>query len=144
MDIEIRTPRTNEEWEQYYDLRYRILRAPLNQPRGSEQNEGDLTGQHFALFENKELMAIARLDQSSVKITQVRFVAVESALQGRGYGKLIMDATEKQAKIDGNEKMILHARDYAVDFYLRLNYTVIEKSYKLFDVLQHYLMQKEL
>jgi hypothetical protein len=40
--------------------------------------------------------------------------------------------------------MILHARDYAVDFYLKQNYTLIEPSYKLFDVLQHYLMEKML
>jgi hypothetical protein len=38
--------------------------------------------------------------------------------------------------------MILHARDYAVDFYLRLDYTLIEASHKLFGVLQHYLMEK--
>jgi len=40
--------------------------------------------------------------------------------------------------------MILHARDYALNFYEKLGYQKIEKSYKLFDVLQHYLMTKNL
>ena len=48
--MEIRAPKTDQEWEAYYNLRYKILRAPLNQPIGSERNDGDLTGQHFALF----------------------------------------------------------------------------------------------
>jgi predicted GNAT family N-acyltransferase len=144
MGIAIRSPKTESEWEQYYDLRYRILREPLGKERGSERNEGDQTGIHFALYDNKQLKAIARLDNAGEKSAQVRFVAVETALQGKGYGRKIMEATEIAAKHSGSEKMILHARDYAVEFYLRLGYKVIEPSYKLFDVLQHYLMEKEL
>lgn len=140
--MEIRSPQTESEWEAYYDLRYRVLRKPLNQPLGSERNEGDATGIHFALFNDEKIVAIARLDQASPKISQVRFVAVDDTAQGKGYGRIIMEATEAKSKDLGNEKMILHARDYAVDFYLRLDYKVVEKSYKLFDVLQHYLMEK--
>ena len=144
MGIEIRSPKTKEEWEAYFDLRYRILREPLNQPRGSEQNDGDSSGEHFALYEANKLKAIARLDQSEQGVSQVRFVAVETAQQGLGFGRMIMQATETRAKEIGSQKMILHARDYAVDFYLGLGYALIAPSYKLFEVLQHYLMEKEL
>jgi predicted GNAT family N-acyltransferase len=144
MEIEIRIPRTKEEWEDYYDLRYRILRAPLNQPIGSEKNEGDETGIHFALYENGDLKAIARLDEMDMDTAQVRFVAVEGNEQGRGYGKLIMYAVEREAYEKLYRKMVLHARDYAVNFYLKLDYKIIEPSYKLFDVLQHFKMEKEL
>lgn len=142
--VEIRTPQTEQEWNAYYDLRFRILREPLNQPRGSEKNDGDATGIHFALFENNILLAIARLDHSDSSVAQVRFVAVESNQQGKGLGKKIMLAVEEAAKNQQVEKIILHARDYAVDFYLNLGYTLIEPSYKLFDVLQHFLMEKKL
>ncbi|MBU2020264.1 MAG: GNAT family N-acetyltransferase [Bacteroidetes bacterium] len=144
MEIEIRIPRTEDEWEDYYDLRYRVLRAPLNQPVGSEKNEGDETGIHFALYEDKDLKAIARLDEVDMDTAQVRFVAVEENEQGKGYGKLIMYAVEREAYEKLYRKMILHARDYAVDFYLKLDYKIIEPSYKLFDVLQHFKMEKEL
>jgi predicted GNAT family N-acyltransferase len=144
MGIEIRSPKTEAEWELYYDLRYRILRKPLGKERGSERNEGDETGIHFALYDNQQLKGIARLDNAGEKSAQVRFVAVETTLQGKGYGRKIMEATEIAARHSGSEKMILHARDYAVAFYLRLGYEVIEPSYKLFDVLQHYLMEKAL
>jgi predicted GNAT family N-acyltransferase len=143
MKIEIRTPITPKEWEDYYDLRYKVLRQPLNQPIGSERNDGDLTGRHFALYDDNILRAIARLDQADENISQVRFVAVNTDVQGKGYGRLIMEAVEDKSKSLGNTKMILHARDYAVDFYLKLDYKIVDKSYKLFDVLQHYLMEKE-
>ena len=102
--------------------------------------EGDALGQHFALYENGILQAIARLDTSEPGIAQVRFVAVELTTQGKGFGKLIMNAVEQKAKADGNSKIILHARDYAVKFYEKLDYTLLGESYKLFDILQHYLI----
>lgn len=139
---EIRTPLTDQEWETYYQLRYDVLRAPLNQPPGSERNEGDATGIHFALYEDGTLRAIARLDQAEPNVAQVRFVAVNSNCQGKGFGKQIMKAVEETSIARGDFKMILHARDYAVEFYKAQNYVVVEKSYKLFDVLQHYLMEK--
>lgn len=142
--MEIRAPKTELEWEEYYDLRYRILRKPLSQERGSEKNDGDATGEHFAVFEDSKILAIARLDYQENKTAQVRFVAVEENLQGKGIGKIIMKEIELQCKKQKIEKIILHARDYAVDFYLKLDYIIIEKSYKLFDVLQHFLMEKEL
>ena len=144
MSIEIRSPQTDAEWNDYYDLRYRILRKPLNQPLGSERNDGDSSGVHFGLYDEGVLKAIARLDQAEPQIAQVRFVAVEQASQGKGYGRQIMQATEQTAQKRGDREMILHARDYAVDFYLRQEYRVVEKSYLLFDVLQHFLMKKEL
>jgi len=140
--MEIRAPKTTQEWEDYYDLRYRILRKPLGKPRGSERNDGDGTGIHLALYDDEVLKAIARLDQAEPGISQVRFVAVEENQKGKGFGRLIMKAAEQKSKALGNSKMILHARDYAVDFYLKIGYTTVKKSYKLFDVLQHFLMEK--
>ena len=36
-------PRTTQEWESYFDLRWRVLREPWGQARGSERDDlGDL------------------------------------------------------------------------------------------------------
>lgn len=140
--MEIRTPASPAEWEAYYDLRYRILREPLGKERGSERNEGDEAGIHFALYDKDVVKAIARLDKVSDAVCQVRFVAVESNLQGSGMGKKIMEAVEARGKAEGYEKLILHARDYALPFYEKLGYTLLGPSYKLFDVLQHFEMEK--
>jgi GNAT superfamily N-acetyltransferase len=144
MEIEIRSPQTALEWEEYYDLRFRILRLPWNQPRGSERNEGDQTGIHLALHESDKIKAIARLDISGEREAQVRFVAVELSEQRKGFGRLIMEAAEKIARDRGDQKMILHARENAVDFYKSLDYKIIEKSHLLFGKIQHLLMEKDL
>jgi GNAT superfamily N-acetyltransferase len=142
--VEIRTPKNEQEWNAYYDLRYRILRQPLGQAIGSERNEGDTTGIHFALYEEHVVKAIARLDLQEKQVAQVRFVAVETDVQGKGFGKKIMLATEKEALNRGCKLLILHARENALPFYEGLGYKLIEKSYLLFDQIQHFYMEKEL
>ncbi len=143
--MEIRPPETAHEWEAYYDLRFRILRAPWNQPRGSERNEDDKTEQHFAVWIDGKAVAVARMDRTDKNGTvQVRFVAVDNSYQGKGFGKILMQAVERAAKGQGNGKLILHARENALPFYKVLGYSIVEKSYLLFDEIQHYLMEKEL
>lgn len=147
MGISIRTPATEEEWDAYYELRYRVLREPLKKERGSERDDGDATGVHFGLYEQdgRLLRGIARLDQPLPKVAQVRFVAIDTEVQGRGYGTILMKSIEARALDRGDMLMKLHARDYAVRFYARkLGYRTIGASYKLFGVLQHYEMRKVL
>jgi GNAT superfamily N-acetyltransferase len=144
MEIVIRAPKNEIEWEQYYDLRYRVLRQPWNQPRGSERNEGDATGVHFALFENDKIAAIARLDINPENRGQVRFMAVESSIQRKGFGKQIMLAIESYCKAQNSSEIILHAREIAIPFYESLNYKLVEKSHLLFNEIQHFLMNKKI
>ncbi len=143
MEIEIRSPKSEVEWEQYYSLRYRILRQPWNQPRGSERNEGDEIGLHFALYENEILKAIARLDINDEKSAQVRFMAVETEIQRKGYGKQVMLAVESYCKSISISEIILHAREVAIPFYESLDYQLVEKSHLLFNEIQHHLMSKK-
>jgi GNAT superfamily N-acetyltransferase len=144
MEIEIRAPKNEVEWEQYYDLRYRILRQPWNQPRGSERNDGDLTGTHFALYQNENLKAIARLDINNAESAQIRFMAVETGTQRKGFGKHVMLAIEKYCKSTKIHEINLHAREIAIPFYESLNYQVVEKSHLLFNEIQHFLMTKKI
>jgi len=142
MEIEIRSPKTKSEWKNYYDLRFCVLREPWQQPRGSEKNVGDATRIHQVLFEYDSIKAIARLDISGVDEGQVRFVAVETNAQGKGFGRRIMKEAESISISRGDTQMILHAREVAVGFYINQGYQLVEKSHLLFDKIQHYLMQK--
>ena len=91
----IRRPKNTIEWQKYYDLRYRVLRLPWNQPPSSVQTPEDETAEHFALYDHDELRAIARLDKLDNHKAQVRFVATEPNYQGQGYGKELMLAIEE-------------------------------------------------
>lgn len=142
--MEIRSPKTANEWEEYYDLRYRILREPWRQPRGSEKNEGDATGMHFGLYDSNQLLGILRLDSMEIGISQIRFMAVETSNQGKGIGENLMLFAEEISKNRGDKKIILHAREVALGFYNKLGYQLVEKSHLLFGEIQHYLMEKSI
>jgi len=139
----IRTPNTQEEWDEYYQLRYQVLRAPWKQAIGSERNEGDETAQHFAFFEEGKIIGVGRLDYMSEVIAQVRFMAIAGNRQGEGIGKKLMQHMEEIAVETGRTELILHAREIALPFYKNLGYTITEKSHLLVGEIQHFLMRKK-
>ena len=54
-----------------------------------------------------------------------------------------MTAMENHSIDSHCKKIVLDAREGAVDFYKKLGYQVAEKSYLLFDEIQHFQMQKD-
>jgi len=143
--MEIRTPKNNLEWELYYDLRFKVLREPWHQPKGSERNDADAYALHLAYFENDMICGVVRLDtHGSETQAQVRFMAVAPDKQGSGIGKKLMQAAEQKALQLGFSKIMLHARENAVKFYQSINYQIIEKSHLLFEEIQHFKMEKQL
>jgi len=142
--MEIRSPKTEKEWEEYYLLRFTILRKPLGQPEGSEKNDGDKSSQHFALFLDDKIVAIARLDHINSSTAQIRFFAVDEEHQGKGYGEKLLKAVEITAQKNKIQQIILQSRENAVHFYRKNGYREIEKTHLLFGEIQHYLMEKVL
>jgi ribosomal protein S18 acetylase RimI-like enzyme len=118
------------------------LRAPWNQARGSERNEGDETAKHFAFFDNESIIGVGRLDIMPNNVGQIRFMAVSNQQQGKGVGKTLMLHMESMAKEANCNEIILHAREIALPFYKKLDYRIVEKSHLLFNEIQHYLMRK--
>lgn len=146
MSIEIRSPKSDAEWEQYFELRYKILRAPWYQPKGSERADDDPDAIHAALYENGAIQAVGRIHLSSEDELQVRFMAANQASQGKGYGTLILKYLEEQGleKYPAINQIVLQARDNAVEFYLRNGYEIVNPSFLLFNKIQHYLMRKSI
>lgn len=141
--MEILEPTTPEEFEQYYLLRWEILRAPWGHPRGTEKDDQEDLALHvMAKDETGACVGVSRLQLNSQKEAQVRFMAVREDQQGKGVGRALMNYLEEKAKKDGIEKIVLQARENAVPFYLSLGYAVVEKSFKLWDIIQHYKMEK--
>ncbi len=56
-------PNTAQEWEQYYDLRFTILREPWHQKKGSEVLPDEDQAHHVMAVdvETDELLGVARL-----------------------------------------------------------------------------------
>ena len=142
--VKVRTPESGAEWEAYYELRWRILRAPW-QKTGCERDETDDSSIHrMVCREDGKPLAVGRLHRLDEHSGQIRYMAVESGCERRGYGTLVLTALEQAATAIGIEKTILHAREHALPFYRHHGYKTIEPSFLLFDEIQHYLMTKNL
>ena len=72
MSFELRSPEGPDEFDQYYDLRWRILRAPWQQPRGSEQDEWEDEAVHVAAFISGKLVGTGRLHRTADDRAQIR------------------------------------------------------------------------
>lgn len=142
--IKVREPKTKSEYQKYYDLRWRILRKPWNQPEGSEKDELETHSIHRMAWEKGKPIGVGRVHFNSSKEAQVRYMAVEEDLRGRGVGTILLEELEKTAKRKGADHMVLNARESAVDFYKKRGYRIIGKAHTLFGVIPHYKMRKEL
>ncbi len=136
-------PSTPEQFDQYYELRWRILRAPWKQPRGSEQDIMEEDSFHLMVVDtNHKVIAVARLHLNSPQQAQIRFMAVETQKQRTGVGKMLLFALEKKAKEWGAEEIIFDARANIAGFYKRYGYVTIAPGHTLFDSIHHYKMHK--
>ena len=131
-----------KQFEKYYELRWEILRKPWNQPRGSERDDMEDKAIHIMACDGNKIVGVARLHFNSIKEAQIRYMAVEEGYRRRGIGSMMLRRLEEMAKEKGAEYIILNARENAVNFYKKNGYSIIEKSYVLFNEIQHYKMMK--
>lgn len=140
----IQPPKTPEDFEKYFELRFRMLREPWGEVRGSEIDDEEDNSYHLMAITDNELVGVARLQFIEPNITQLRYMAVDDKCQGQGIGRLIVKHMENYARRQSAQQVILHARENAVGFYQKLDYQMIEQSYLLFGCIQHYKMSKTL
>jgi N-acetylglutamate synthase-like GNAT family acetyltransferase len=142
----VRIPATSQEWEQYYNLRFTVLREPWGQLKGSEVLKDEDEADHAMIVESEtnEIVGVARMQTNTPTQGQVRCVAVSPNVQGKGVGKLLMKYLEDVAKEKGIKEIVLDARENAVKFYQSIGYVIFEDSYLLFGEIQHYKMRKDL
>jgi len=144
MDIVIKQPESPEELERYYDLRWRMLRAPWGEPRGSEIDEIEDRCFHIMVTNDETVLGVGRLQYNAADEAQIRYMAVEKGYEGNGIGRMIVNALEQEAINKNVSTVMLDAREPAVGFYQKLGYSIEKKSYVLFDEIQHFRMIKQL
>ena len=96
------------------------------------------------ILDNGKVIACGRLQDNGEGLGQIRYMAVDSDYQGKGLGKLIVIKLEEEARNINIRTVELQARENAVEFYKSQGYAVKETSFKLWDIIQHYLMTKNL
>lgn len=140
---QVKQANSQQELQAIINLRYRVLRQPWNKPieTASDELETDSINAYIS-DEDGNLMACGRLQNNGDGVGQIRYMAVDANQQGKGLGKAICLFLEAKGKTIGLKKIELQARENAVEFYKRNGYTIKEKSFVLWDIIQHYLMEK--
>jgi thioesterase domain-containing protein len=139
---QLRSPETAQEWQQYYQLRWQILRAPWQQPKGSEQDDLEAQAFHQMLITAEgEIVAVGRLHKLAQEGAQIRYMAVAPEFQGKGAGGKVLKALEHKAAQWGCSYLQLNARESAMAFYLRHGYQQLGPAPALYGI-EHHVMQK--
>ncbi len=142
-NILIRPPQNTKEFDEYFALRWKLLRKPWGQPFENRSEASELHSRHYVAVSGQgAIVGCGRLliiDRSTV---QVRSVGVDERLRGRGIGKKLMLHMEHEARSSGHTRVFLQARENAVPFYQSLGYRILEKTHLLFNEIQHYSMEK--
>ena len=145
ISVKVRSPQSDEEFAQYYDLRWRVLRAPWGGPRGSERDELE-TEAHHAMFcaPDGNLLAVGRLHFNAPDEAQIRYMAVDEQARGQGHGRRIVQYLEAEARACGAAAIMLNAREEVVGFYAALGYEVVGDGPTMFGTVKHSKMRKTL
>ena len=111
----------SREWDCYFRLRWLILRKPLGLLPGSEQDDLEFNAHHRGIFsfDQSQCFACGRLQSTSHKIGQIRYMAVHSKMQNKGLGTLVLTSLEQAAQQLNLDAVFLNARENAQHFYLK-------------------------
>jgi len=138
------SPLTDNEFKNYYALRWQILRAPWKQGKGSEKDEFEESSIHRMAVLCNEIIACGRLHFIDQQTAQIRYMAVADAFKNSGIGRSILISLEEAARDNKIKTIVLDSREIAVNFYEKHGYQVLEKSHLLFNEIQHYKMLKNI
>jgi len=141
----IEAPRGDADWEAYYALRWRLLRAPWGQPAGSERDAFEAAACHrLARTPEGEIVGVGRIHRLDARSAQVRYLAVDESWQGRGIGARLLACLEGEAAAWAVTQVVAQVRRGAEDFYTARGYARTGPGPTLFGTIRHVWMAKSL
>ena len=140
----IRSPESEEEWQNYFIFRWELLRKPLGMSKESLEDDIEDSSYHLmGINDENDVIASGRVHFNNKKEAQIRYMAVKDSYKRKGIGSEIVIRLEDYATSKGAERMVLNARENALSFYLSLGY--IEKGpYQSDTGIPHSKMEKNL
>ena len=125
------------------ELRYKVLRKPLGMIYTEDQLAAEHDEIHIVAVLSDAVVGVVVLKELDADTLKMRQVAVDVNYQKSGIGKEMVLFSEQFAQENGFKVIVLHARDVAKDFYLKLNYEVVSDEFIEVGI-PHYEMKKEL
>ena len=117
------------EYDSALRLRYQVLREPLGLELGAQDTDADSIELMLGAFIDLRLVGFLMMRTISPDLVQMRQVAVDPTIQGRGMGRSLVDAFEAEARKAGATEIIMNARLTAQAFYEKLGYETYSEPY---------------
>ena len=140
----ISSPDNKRHWQDYYLLRWKVLRKPWGQPKGSEKDALEKKSIHRMALCAEKIIGVGRIHQVSSTVAQVRYMAVDMDFLGQGVGSAILASLEEAGKAMNIDNIQLNSRETALNFYQKKGYRIEKKAHMLYGEIPHYLMSKPL
>lgn len=132
-----------KEYQQMVELRNEILRKPLGLTFDEKELAREKEDILIAAFEEDKILGCCLLTKVDSQCVRLRQMAVQNNLQGKGIGAAMMNYAENVARDAGYNKIIMHARKTAMDFYKKLGYKVVGEEFEEITI-PHIIMEKKL
>lgn len=133
----------SNEYKQMIDLRYAILRQPLGLNFSEEELLKEKDNILIAAFDEDKILGCCMLVKHDRNTLQLRQMAVNNNLQGKGIGASIMSFAESISKDKGYNKIVMNARNNAIGFYEKFGYKVKSEEFIQYNT-PHHVMEKVL
>lgn len=89
----------------------------------------DEQAMHYGGFVNNKLIAVVSLFKAGADF-QFRKFAVQKDMQGKGYGRVLLQFITDFAKAEGGTRIWCNARDTAYEFYTKAGFTPIGEPFQ--------------
>lgn len=137
----------NEQLEMCLNLRREVFVKEQAVPEELEVDEWDVPEancRHILILTDGVAVATARLIRYDAETAKMQRVAVRNSVRGQGYGRIVMEALEEQARELGFSYSVLDAQVTARPFYERLGYEAVSEELFYDAGILHVRMKKKL
>ncbi|GIQ79952.1 hypothetical protein KIPB_005955 [Kipferlia bialata] len=143
IEVEVcEVPHGSSEYIEALALRDAALRVPLGLSIKDDDLSDEVNQRHFAMRQVGSPALIGCLSavpyEGAVKLRQM---AIADGFRRQGLGSLLV--TRVEALLKGEERIIVHAREYALGFYTQLGYHTVGDRFVEVGI-PHFRMEKEL
>lgn len=144
--ITIKIPQTRDDFKAYYELRYKVLRAPWGQPKDTEKDDYEPISQHFMAIDdaNGKVVGVIKMFEKTDGVGWVSHLAIDPAYQKKGVGRLLMDSVEQAAREKGFHVIGCMSRLNTTAYFERLGFRTAGLPTHYFGTTQVLWMEKEL
>ena len=135
-------PESDVQLQNYYKLRWILLRRPLGGKRGTEIDDLESSSIHRAIVNDMDLMiGVGRMHFVN-QAAQLRYMGIKKAYWRKGLGSRLITEFESIAIKNNINIIFLNSRANAIDFYKNNGYTLKKQVKPSFGSICHYRMEK--